>query len=199
MESKVGKRALGAVLAIGVAAVVLTGCTSATGGAPDPASSDITSEATERQAGETWERIRVCFQNNTSRNLEYSFVGEVVDDQIEYLSSPSGILGTNAFVCAGSRDAWLAPAIVELKYKNSAGKFTYIYLHNETKFVLNVYDYGNPGAKQRDFVDTGLIPSGDPFVVTAGSEVISALITPTLRTFDKLTAYPMDVRIYDAP
>lgn len=195
MKSKIGKRALGAMLAIGVTAVVMTGCTSAAGessGPPPSASGTVSREASWFQ-----ERIRVCFQNQTSRNLDYSFVGKAVDDEGQDLSSRSGILGSSAFVCTASHKAGPFQDSVEIKFSNSEGESSYIYVHNEGgRFVANIYDFGD-GGYQRDFANSVIKP-GTTFQVSAGGENINILVATSLRTFSKIDAIPVDVRISDA-
>jgi cell division septation protein DedD len=197
MESKVGKRAIGTMLAIGVAAVVLTGCTSATGEAPDPASSDITSEATERQASGSQDRIRVCVQNNTSRNLEYYFEESAVDDQQEPLSRQWGTMGPSAFACGASKNAGRLTNYVDFVYKNSADRLIHVQLHNgSAPLVFAVYYVRSDETRDLLRVSTAL---GSPYQGVADGKVFDVMVGPSARTFDKITAIPVDVRISDAP
>lgn len=196
MSADNSKRVIGAIVAIGVAAVLMTGCGSVNpsySGEPVPSATGTVS----REASWFQERIRVCFQNKTTRNLDYSFVGKVVDDEGEDLSPVSGTLGTNAFVCAASHKAGPFQDSVELKFSNSEGKFSYIYVHNEGgRFVTNIYDYGDRGY-QRDFAYSVIKP-GTPFQTRAGGETIDVLVATNLRAFNKIEATPIDVWITDA-
>ena len=187
----------GIFVAIAVAGTLaITGCSSTTmTGSDAPAPS--TTEATSREASWLQERIRVCFQNMTARNLNYFFVGKAVDDERENLSTRSGVLGTNAFVCAASHSAGPFQDSLELKFSNSEGKFSYIYVHNEGgRFITNIYDYGD-GGYQRDFAYSVIKP-GTPFRASAGGETIDVLVATSLRTINKIGVIPVDVRIYDA-
>jgi hypothetical protein len=184
----------GTVVLIAVAAsLVLAGCSSAaTTGSAEPAPTPSATETVSREAGWFANRIRVCVQNKTSRNLEYAFSDSALDDQLEYLSQPTGTMGPNAFVCGVSLSTGPFADSVTFSYKNSAGNWDYLYMANDKGIiVLSI----NGSWDEGHFVLKG----GKPLTTVVNGHVLDVLVEPNLRTFDKLTAYPYDVKIYDAP
>lgn len=193
------RRALhGIVVTLAVAgSLVLAGCSSANmSGSAEPAPS--ATETVSREAGWFQKPIRVCFQNNTSRSLEYSFSDEQVNDQGESVSTRGGTLGTNAFVCAASTGARLSGDSVAFKYKNSEGKFSYLSVENDLgRFIVRLTEVDNAGSTKTYIENTA--KAGVPYSDVAGGEAIDVLVGTGLRTFDKITSIPIDVRISDAP
>lgn len=193
------RRALhGIVVTLAVAgSLVLAGCSSAiVSGSGEPAPS--ATETVSREAGWFQKPIRVCFQNNTSRNLEYLFTEQPVDDQRKNISTRGGTLGTNAFVCAASDGAGLLADSVALKYKNTEGKFSYLSVENDLgRFIVRLTEVDSAGSTKTYIENTA--KAGVPYSDVAGGEAIDVLVGTGLRTFDKITSIPIDVRISDAP
>ena len=77
-------------------------------------------------------------------------------------------------------------------FTNSAGEFVDLEFGNSwagahlTIFHDRTYDFY-------------ILTPGKTFTTVFSGQVIEALVKPNLRTFGKLTAYPYDVKIYDAP
>jgi hypothetical protein len=181
----------GTILVLAVAgSVVLAGCSSdTTSGASGPKPS--ATEAVSREAGWFHERIRVCFQNNTSRNLTYSFGDAAVDDQEKNLSQPGGTLGSKAFVCGASGSEGPFEESVTFMYESSAGELISLYLSNSPGNTLGLNING-------ELYGTILEPGKSSTRVFDG-DAIDVLVGTGLRTFAKVKAYPIDVRISDAP
>ena len=192
MTSRIPRR--GMIVAIAVAAsLVLAGCSSATTtGSAEPAPTPSATETVSREAALTTNRIRACVQNKTSRNLEYAFEDNVLDDQLEYLSQPAGTMGPNAFVCGVSKKAAIFDNAVTFSYKNSAGNWDYLYM-SITSAAFNLQIEGS--GSDDDFILEG----GKPLRTVFNGHVLEVLVESNLRTFDKATAYLYDVRISDAP
>jgi hypothetical protein len=182
----------GTILALAVAAsLMLAGC----GGTTTSSASGPTPSATEtvsREAGWIHNRIRACVQNKTTRNVDYVFGEDTVDDQVEYLSQTRGTMGPNAYVCGGSKSGGLKDDTVTFSFTNSAGKFVDLEFGNSwaaahlTIFHDRTYDFY-------------ILTPGKTFTTVFSGQVIEALVNENLRKIDKLTAYPYDVKIYDAP
>ena len=192
MTSRIPRR--GVIVAIAVAAsLVLAGCSSATTtGSAEPAPAPSATETVSREAALTTNRIRACVQNKTSRNLEYAFEDNVLDDQLEYLSQPAGTMGPNAFVCGVSKKAAIFDNAVTFSYKNSAGNWDYLYMSITTAaFNLQIEGSGSD--------DDFILEGGKPLRTVFNGHVLEVLVESNLRTFDKATAYLYDVRISDAP
>lgn len=187
------RRALrGMVVSLAVAgSLVLAGCDSINpsySGGPTPSATETVS----RKAGWIHNRIRACVQNKTNRNVDFVFGEDTVDDQIEYLSQTRGTLGPNAFVCGGSKSGGLKDDTVTFSFTNSAGKFVDLEFGNSwTAAHLTIFH-----DRTYDFF---ILTPGKTLTTVFSGQVIEALVEPNLRTFDKLTAYPYDVKIYDAP
>jgi len=187
----------GTILVLAVAAsLVVAGCggTGMTGsGEPAPSAT----ETVNREAGWWQERIRVCFKNGTTRNIDYSFAPESVDDEREYLSSRSGTMGPNAFVCGASRNEGFLSDSVTFGYTSSAGETYYVFIDNDKgKFTLTLNEI-EKGGKPRSFMTIDA-KAGIPAADRAGSEAIDVLVGTSVRTFNKIKAIPIDVRISDA-
>jgi len=184
----------GVIVSIAVAAsLVLAGCSSATTtGSAEPAPTPSATETVSREAGWFNNRVRACVQNKTTRNLEYAFDDDALDDQLKSLSQPAGTMGPNAFVCGGSDGSDIADDTVSFRYTNASGKLVILHLANSKGSIF-----------LRIFIDdkyaTNLLTPGQTLKAVFYGQVIEALVEPNLRTFDKLTAYPYDVKIYDAP
>lgn len=187
------RRALqGIIVSLAVAgSLALAGCS----GAAVPSSGSATPSAAEtvsRDAGWIHNRIRACVQNKTTRNVDYVFGEDTVDDQIEYVSQTRGTLGPNAFVCGGSKSGGLKDDTVSFSFTNSAGKYVDLEFGNSwaaahfTIFHDRTYDFY-------------ILTPGKTFTTTFSGHAFEVMINANLRTFDKLTAYPYDVKIYDAP
>jgi hypothetical protein len=191
MTSRIPRR--GMVVALAVAAsLVLAGCSSATTtGSAEPVPTPSATESVSREAALTTNRIRACVQNKTSRNLEYAFENDVLNDQLEYLSQPAGTMGPNAFVCGVSKKSVIYDNAVTFSYKNSAGNWDYLYM-SITSAAFNLQIEGS--GSEDDFIVEG----GKPLRTVFNGHVLDALVESNLRTFDKATAYLYDVRISDA-
>jgi hypothetical protein len=182
------------LVAIAVAgSLVLAGCSSATStGSVEPVPTPTATESVSREAGWFQNRIRVCVQNKTSRNLEYAFDDDVLDDEDNYLSQPRGTMGPNAFVCGASMNRAFLMDAVAFRYKNTAGNWDQLLMRNSAGEIrLSI----NGSWDEFDFVLTG----GKPLTTVVNGHTLDVLLGTSMRTFDQLTAYPMDVRIYDAP
>ena len=187
----------GMLVAIAVAgSLVLAGCSgasSAGSGAPAPSATETLS----REASGSQDRIRVCVQNNTSRNLEYYFEESAVDDQQEPLSRQWGTMGPSAFACGASKNAGRLTNYVDFVYKNSADRLIHVQLHNgSAPLVFAVYYVRSDETRDLLRVSTAL---GSPYQGVADGRVFDVMVGPSARTFDKITAVPVDVRISDAP
>ena len=187
----------GMLVAIAVAAsLVLAGCSSATTtGSVEPAPS--ATETVSREASGSSGRVRVCVQNNTTRNLEYYFEESTVDDQQEPLSRQWGTMGPSAFACGASKNAGRLTNYVDFVYKNSADRLIHVQLHNgSAPLVFAVYYVRSDETRDLLRVSTAL---GSPYQGVADGKVFDVMVGPSARTFDKITAIPVDVRISDAP
>jgi hypothetical protein len=193
MESKVGKRAIGAVLAIGVAVAVLTGCTSATGEGADPAPSASGAVSREAQVS-VYNRARACFQNLTSRDIDYYFssVDYPVNDQDEKLSPLAGTLGRNAFVCAASSGIAFGDQVIYFYFTPVGGHKASIHIVNGSNFLA---DYVDPYPQARKIQSR--IDPGDNYWFYAGGQRVDVTVDGQLKQFDKIKGYQFEVRIYD--
>jgi len=192
MTSHIPRR--GMIVALAVAgSLALAGCSSATTtGSAEPAPTHSATETVSREAAWFNNRVRVCIQNKTTRNVDYFFDDDTVDDQVKYLSQLGGTMGPNAFVCGGSNNSGIADDTVSFKFTNASGKFVTLLLGNSKG---SIFLHVNIDGKH----DFYLLTPGQTLKAVFFGGVIEARVEPNLRTFDKLTAYPYDVKIYDAP
>ena len=187
----------GMVVAIAVAgSLVLAGCSSATStGSAEPAPEPSATATVSREAGWFQNRIRACVQNKTTRNVDYVFGEDTVDDQVKNLSQARGTMGPNAFVCGGSNNGGIDADVVTFSFTNSAGKFVDLEFGNEpsTPWFRIIYN------RSKGDDDLYVLTQGKTFTKVLSDHVFEVTVGSTLRNFDKLKAYPYDVKIYDAP
>ncbi len=185
----------GVVVSLAVASTLaVTGCSSTSmSGTPEPAPS--ATETVSREAGWFQNRIRACVQNKTTRNVDYVFGEDTVDDQLKNLSAARGTMGPNAFVCGGSNNGGIDADVVTFSFTNSAGKFVDLEFGNtpSTPWFRIIYN------RSKDDYDLYVLTQGKTFTKVLSDHVFEVTVGSTLRNFDKLTAYPYDVKIYDAP
>lgn len=174
--------------------LVLAGCSSAA----VPSSGSATPSATgtvSREAGWFQNRIRACVQNKTTRNVDFVFGEDTVDDQVKNLSPARGTMGPNAFVCGGSNNGGIDADVVTFSFTNSAGKFVELEFGNtpSTPWFRIIYN------RSKEDYDLYVLTQGKTFTKVLSDHVFEVTVGSSLRNFDKLTAYPYDVKIYDAP
>lgn len=104
-------------------------------------------------------------------------------------------MGPNAFVCGGSNNGGIDADVVTFSFTNSAGKFVDLEFGNEpsTPWFRIIYN------RSKGDDDLYVLTQGKTFTKVLSGHVFEVLVNAKLRTFDKLTAYPYDVKIYDAP
>lgn len=201
MKSKTGGKAVAArratLLSVAlVGALTFTGCSAAnTSGSGDPAPS--ATETVGREAGGVSERIRVCVQNNTTQNLEYYFDESTMNDQQEFIPRQWGTMGPSALACGASKNSGFLANVVDFIYKNSAGRLIHVELNNSSAPLVFAVYYLRSG-EPRDLLRVSTAP-GSPWQGVTDGKVFDVLAGTGLRTFDKITAIPIDVRISDAP
>ncbi len=179
-----------------VGALAFTGCSAAN----TLGSGDAAPKATEnvgREASGSSKRIRVCVQNNTSQNLEYYFDESTVDTQQEDVQIQWGTMGPSAFACGASNTSWIFGNTVDFVYKNSAGRLIHVELNNSSAPLVFAVYYLRSG-EPRDLLRVSTTP-GSPYQGVTEGKVFDVLPGTSARTFDKITAIPIDVRISDAP
>lgn len=175
--------------------LALTGCGSVNpsySGGPAPSAT----ESVSREASGSSKRIRVCVQNNTAQNLEYYFDESTVDTQQEDVQIQWGTMGPSAFACGASNTSWVVGNTVDFVYKNTAGRLIHVELNNNSAPLVFAVYYLRSG-EPRDLlrVSTGL---GSSYQGVTDGKVFDVMAGTSARTFDKITAIPVDVRISDA-
>lgn len=201
MKLKMGSNAVATrratFLSIALAGTLaVTGCSSATtsgSGEPGPSAT----ETVGREASDSSKRIRVCVQNNTARNLEYYFDESTVDTQQEDVQVQWGTMGPSAFACGASNTSWVVGNTVDFVYKNSAGRLIHVELNNSSAPLVFAVYYLLSG-EPRDLIRVSTAP-GSPYQGVTDGKVFDVLPGTSARTFNKVTAIPIDVRISDAP
>ena len=171
------------------ALIAITACSSAPS---DSESMMVGSTESEdnRDASVYFNKFRVCIQNKTSGNLDLEWDASMLTDQGEYLSADQlkTTLGPDAFSCAVSH-AKLTLEVAEWivagyqMYAEVDAKAWYVYEGGKTLVPL----------KPNSPVTQELKYQNRP------SLVFEASTNGELRTFDKVKAYPIDVRFFDAP
>lgn len=185
----------GIVVSLAVAgSLVLTGCGSVNpsySGGPSPSATGTVN----REAGWFQNPIRACVQNKTARNVDYIFGEDTVDDQVKTLSPTRGTMGPNAFVCGGSNNGGIDADVVTFSFTNSTGKFVDLEFGNtpSTPWFRIIYN------RSKDDYDLYVLTQGKTFTKVLSDHVFEVMVGANLRTFNKLTAYPYDVKIFDAP
>ena len=183
-----GIRITGIAAVLG-ALIAMTACSSAPS---DSESMMVGSTESEdnRDASVYFNKFRVCIQNKTSGNLDLEWDSSMQNDQGEYLNADQlkTTLGPDAFSCAVS----FAELTLEAAEWKVAGYQMFAEVDARAWYVYSA------GAE--------LIPIKPNAPVT---QVLQSPNKPTLRyesstngvlrTFDKVKAYPIDVRFFNEP
>lgn len=171
------------------AMIAMTACSSAPS---DSESMMVGSTESEdnRDASVYFNKFRVCIQNKTSGNLDLEWDSSMLTDQNEYLNADQlkTTLGPDAFSCAVSH-AKLTLEAAEWKvagyqmFAEVDARAWYVYSAGERLLPLK------PNAPVTQVLESPNKPTLRYESSTNGE----------LRTFDKVKAYPIDVRFFDAP
>jgi hypothetical protein len=106
-------------------------------------------------------------------------------------------MGPSALACGASKSSGFLTHAVDFVYKNSAGRLIHVELNNSrAPLVFAVYYVRSDETRDLLRVSTTL---GSPYQGVADGKVFDVMVGPSARTFDKISALPVDVRISDAP
>jgi len=193
MTSSPFRRSLLATLVV-AGALALAACSGASttdSGTPAPSASGAVSR--EAQVS-VYNRARACFQNLTSRDIDYYFssVDWPVNDQDEKLSPLAGTLGRNAFVCAASSGGALGDQVIYFYFTPAGGHEASVRIVNGSDFLVAYEDPYPQAPKILSRIDPG-----DNYWFYAGGQRVDVTVDGQLKQFDKIKGYQFEVRIYD--
>lgn len=171
------------------ALIAMTACSSAPS---DSESMMVGSTESEdnRDASVYFNKFRVCIQNKTSGNLNLEWDSSMQNDKGEYLSADQlkTTLGPDAFSCAVS----FAELTLEAAEWKVAGYQMYAEVDARAWYVYAAGD--DLIAIQPNAPVTQVLESPNKPTLRYESST-----NGVLRTFDKVKAYPIDVRFFDEP
>ena len=171
------------------AMIAMTACSSAPS---DSESMMVGSTESEdnRDASLYFNKFRVCIQNKTSGNLDLEWDSSMQTDQGEYLSADQlkTTLGPDAFSCAVSH----AALTIEAAEWKVAGYQMFAEVDARAWYVYSGGERLVP-IKPNEPVTQVLKGRNKPTLRYESST------NGVLRTFDKVKAYPIDVRFFDEP